>query len=372
MSSRLGELVFPLPILPLVTSVKLFLPDFILSNTGGILLQSHWWFCTKARTCSIHRHRSVPQESVITAGVLQLGKEKPHHAAACIAVASGSSLKASSTLIFLVFQFRTFDPCKQLWCSHPENPYFCKTKKGPPLDGTMCAPGKVRAGAACPHTRVFTCVWVQLGMFPLKPRGTREEPILRTWSPPKCEAESWMLLSSVRGGGRGRQLCDHQTPSSGKWWKYLQIADTGDDNQAKAAAVAPRERMDVGAECQLERANMMAERGCEERRADLWRWVGWLDESQGRHEELWREGARWQELRQLRPLGRLAGLAPGLSYPSAEVTLCSEWIWTPSPLKSAEKVWHPWALDAVTEGERKMLLLGKIFCKTQWMTSFMW
>ncbi|XP_066205594.1 A disintegrin and metalloproteinase with thrombospondin motifs 14 isoform X2 [Saccopteryx leptura] len=38
--------------------------------------------------------------------------------------------------------FTTFDPCKQLWCSHPDNPYFCKTKKGPPLDGTECAPGK--------------------------------------------------------------------------------------------------------------------------------------------------------------------------------------------------------------------------------------
>ncbi|XP_069096468.1 A disintegrin and metalloproteinase with thrombospondin motifs 14 [Pleurodeles waltl] len=38
--------------------------------------------------------------------------------------------------------FRTFDPCKQLWCSHPDNPYFCKTKKGPPLDGTECAQGK--------------------------------------------------------------------------------------------------------------------------------------------------------------------------------------------------------------------------------------
>eukprot|EP00069_Balaena_mysticetus_P003659 bmy_16722T0 len=39
--------------------------------------------------------------------------------------------------------FRTFEACKQLWCSHPDNPYFCKTKKGPPLDGTECAPGKV-------------------------------------------------------------------------------------------------------------------------------------------------------------------------------------------------------------------------------------
>ncbi|TKS89715.1 disintegrin and metalloproteinase with thrombospondin motifs 3 [Collichthys lucidus] len=38
--------------------------------------------------------------------------------------------------------FRTYDPCKQLWCSHPENQYFCKTKKGPPVDGTECAPGK--------------------------------------------------------------------------------------------------------------------------------------------------------------------------------------------------------------------------------------
>ncbi|XP_049711744.1 A disintegrin and metalloproteinase with thrombospondin motifs 14 isoform X2 [Elephas maximus indicus] len=38
--------------------------------------------------------------------------------------------------------FRTFEPCNQLWCSHPDNPYFCKTKKGPPLDGTECAPGK--------------------------------------------------------------------------------------------------------------------------------------------------------------------------------------------------------------------------------------
>ncbi|MGH0118250.1 UNVERIFIED_CONTAM: hypothetical protein FKN15_057484 [Acipenser sinensis] len=39
--------------------------------------------------------------------------------------------------------FRTFHPCKQLWCSHPDNQYFCKTKKGPPLDGTECAPAKI-------------------------------------------------------------------------------------------------------------------------------------------------------------------------------------------------------------------------------------
>ncbi|CAF97267.1 unnamed protein product, partial [Tetraodon nigroviridis] len=37
---------------------------------------------------------------------------------------------------------RTHDPCKQLWCSDYHNPFYCKTKKGPPLDGTKCAPGK--------------------------------------------------------------------------------------------------------------------------------------------------------------------------------------------------------------------------------------
>ena len=49
----------------------------------------------------------------------------------------------------LAAQFRTFEACKQLWCSHPDNPYFCKTKKGPPLDGTECAPGKVAVGWGC-------------------------------------------------------------------------------------------------------------------------------------------------------------------------------------------------------------------------------
>ncbi|KAM6953293.1 A disintegrin and metalloproteinase with thrombospondin motifs 2-like [Aplochiton taeniatus] len=40
-------------------------------------------------------------------------------------------------------QYRTFDPCKQLWCSHPDNPFFCKTKKGPPIDGTTCGNGNL-------------------------------------------------------------------------------------------------------------------------------------------------------------------------------------------------------------------------------------
>lgn len=48
--------------------------------------------------------------------------------------------------IRVLSQYTTNDPCKQLWCSDYHNPFYCKTKKGPPLDGTKCAPGKVRIG----------------------------------------------------------------------------------------------------------------------------------------------------------------------------------------------------------------------------------
>ncbi|XP_077388174.1 A disintegrin and metalloproteinase with thrombospondin motifs 2-like isoform X1 [Festucalex cinctus] len=54
-------------------------------------------------------------------------------------------------------QYRTFDPCKQLWCSHPENPFFCKTKKGPPIDGTTCGNGK--------HCFKGHCVWLTADIY---------------------------------------------------------------------------------------------------------------------------------------------------------------------------------------------------------------
>ncbi|XP_059378241.1 A disintegrin and metalloproteinase with thrombospondin motifs 2-like [Carassius carassius] len=48
-------------------------------------------------------------------------------------------------------QYRPFDPCKQLWCAHPDNPFFCKTKKGPPIDGTKCGDGKHCLKGHCRH-----------------------------------------------------------------------------------------------------------------------------------------------------------------------------------------------------------------------------
>lgn len=73
-----------------------------------------------------------------------------------------------TTHVPLALQFRTFDPCKQLWCSHPDNPYFCKTKKGPPLDGTECSSGKVLA---------VPLVWGVFG-FPPSCSGFLESPLL--------------------------------------------------------------------------------------------------------------------------------------------------------------------------------------------------
>lgn len=175
----------------LLTCVKLFLPDFIPSHASGISPQSHdsvWKL-----KYSIQRHHGVPQESVLTAGILCLGKEHPK-LQLLLLFAEGALSKHHPLWFFPVFQFRTFDPCKQLWCSHPENPYFCKTKKGPPLDGTMCAPGKVRAGALCTHTHA--CVHVCLcaaGDVPLKIKRSKRRTCLEDLR----FAEMWGKLLSA-------------------------------------------------------------------------------------------------------------------------------------------------------------------------------
>ncbi|XP_072295328.1 A disintegrin and metalloproteinase with thrombospondin motifs 2-like isoform X1 [Eucyclogobius newberryi] len=91
--------------------------------------------------------------------------------------------------------YRTFDPCKQLWCSHPDNPFFCKTKKGPPIDGTMCGNGK--------HCFKGHCIW-------LTPDIIKQDGNWGLWS-------QFGQCSRTCGGGvqfRTRD-CDNPRPANG-------------------------------------------------------------------------------------------------------------------------------------------------------------
>ncbi|XP_071313715.1 A disintegrin and metalloproteinase with thrombospondin motifs 2-like isoform X2 [Trachinotus anak] len=91
--------------------------------------------------------------------------------------------------------YRTFDPCKQLWCSHPDNPFFCKTKKGPPIDGTTCGNGK--------HCFKGHCIW-------LTPDIIKQDGNWGSWS-------EFGQCSRTCGGGvqfRTRD-CDNPRPANG-------------------------------------------------------------------------------------------------------------------------------------------------------------
>ncbi|XP_071267314.1 A disintegrin and metalloproteinase with thrombospondin motifs 2-like isoform X1 [Salvelinus alpinus] len=92
-------------------------------------------------------------------------------------------------------QYRTFDPCKQLWCSHPDNPFFCKTKKGPPIDGTMCGDGK--------HCFKGHCIWLTNDMI-------KQDGGWGVWS---------QFGSCTRTCGGGVQFrtreCDNPRPANG-------------------------------------------------------------------------------------------------------------------------------------------------------------
>ncbi|XP_037396626.1 A disintegrin and metalloproteinase with thrombospondin motifs 2-like isoform X3 [Pygocentrus nattereri] len=91
--------------------------------------------------------------------------------------------------------YRTYDPCKQLWCAHPDNPFFCKTKKGPPIDGTMCGDGK--------HCFKGHCVW-------LTPDIIKQDGNWGMWSE---------FGACSRPCGRGIQFrtrsCDNPHPANG-------------------------------------------------------------------------------------------------------------------------------------------------------------
>lgn len=85
-------------------------------------------------------------------------------------------------------QYRTFDPCKQLWCSHPDNPFFCKTKKGPPIDGTMCGNGKVLYSYWQAHGVQF---FLRFFFSPRVPCSYIVFPVFWTWY---VKGVPWILI----------------------------------------------------------------------------------------------------------------------------------------------------------------------------------
>lgn len=106
-----------------------------------------WWWCW--RRCILHCFRISSFELGLTHkiwGVYQDLKPIYNFIQMWILLFCFFSRSAFtvSRLIFYFRQYTALDPCKQLWCSDYHNPFYCKTKKGPPLDGTKCAPGKVR------------------------------------------------------------------------------------------------------------------------------------------------------------------------------------------------------------------------------------
>ncbi|CAL1572512.1 unnamed protein product [Knipowitschia caucasica] len=91
--------------------------------------------------------------------------------------------------------YTVLDPCKQLWCSHYNDPFYCKTKKGPPLDGTRCGPGQ--------HCFRGNCVY-------LSPHMMRIHGNWGKW------AEFGPCSRSCRSGVQFRtRTCDNPRPANG-------------------------------------------------------------------------------------------------------------------------------------------------------------
>nr|XP_061818785.1 A disintegrin and metalloproteinase with thrombospondin motifs 2-like [Nerophis lumbriciformis] len=91
--------------------------------------------------------------------------------------------------------YPNLQPCQQLWCSDSNNPFFCRSKKGPPLDGTPCGQGK--------HCYRGLCIV-------LTPDLLRQDGEWGSWS-------SYSSCSRTCGGGvRIRtRICDNPPPANG-------------------------------------------------------------------------------------------------------------------------------------------------------------
>ncbi|XP_068213215.1 A disintegrin and metalloproteinase with thrombospondin motifs 3-like [Palaemon carinicauda] len=98
------------------------------------------------------------------------------------------------------------DPCTHLWCSNTSVPHLCKTKKGPPLEGTSCGDQKWCRNGICESTALETDE--SDGQTPV-----RHNPQDGGWS----EWSGWGPCSKTCGTGVSfkTRACDNPPPAWG-------------------------------------------------------------------------------------------------------------------------------------------------------------
>ncbi|XP_059156833.1 A disintegrin and metalloproteinase with thrombospondin motifs 2-like [Physella acuta] len=86
------------------------------------------------------------------------------------------------------------DPCNMLWCSHQTQPLYCRTKRGPPIAGSVCGTDRECRNESCQYVG-------------------KEKPVNGNWG----SWGSWTACSTACGVGikQRTRVCDRPAPAYG-------------------------------------------------------------------------------------------------------------------------------------------------------------